>query len=207
MALKQPSCRQCRREGEKLFLKGARCQSQKCSMIRKNYAPGQSASSRRSKPTSYGIQLREKQKAKRIYGLREKQFYSYYTDAAKKKGVTGLVLLQLLETRLDNIVYRLGWATSRKLARQLVSHSHIQVNGQTVNIASYQVKIGDKISVKDKAKNSKYFKEHVNLHDYKAPVWLKTGSSGMSGEVVALPTKDDIDANINEQLIIEFYSR
>ncbi|MFA4930615.1 MAG: 30S ribosomal protein S4 [Patescibacteria group bacterium] len=207
MSLKQPSCKQCRREGEKLFLKGTRCHSQKCAIIRKNYIPGQGGASRRSKLTSYGIQLREKQKAKRIYGIREKQFYGYYSDAAKKKGVTGLVLLQFLETRLDNIVYRLGWAPSRKLARQLVSHSQVQVNGQTINIASYPLKIGDKITVKSKARDNKYFQNEVNLHDYKAPVWLKANPTEMSGEIVALPSKDDIEANINEQLIIEFYSR
>lgn len=206
MSSKIPSCRQCRREGEKLFLKGARCQSQKCGVIRKNYAPGMHGSGR-GKVSSYGQQLREKQKTKRIYGLRENQFFKYYTLASKNKGVTGTVLLQFLETRLDNVVYRLGWAHSRKNARQIVSHDHIQVNGRNVNIASYQLKIGDKITVKESSRDSKYFKEEINLHDYKAPVWLKSNPGNYSGEVVALPTKDDIDSNINEQLIIEFYSR
>ncbi|MBU0647877.1 30S ribosomal protein S4 [Patescibacteria group bacterium] len=207
MALHQSSCRQCRREGEKLFLKGARCESPKCAMIKKNYPPGSLGSNRRAKPTSYGIQLREKQKAKRIYGLREKQFYKYYTIAAKKKGVTGLVLLQLLETRLDNIIFRLGWAYSRKMARQLVSHGHVQVNSHTVNIPSCQIKIGDKITVKDKAKANKYFNQELNLSDFKPPVWIKSETKNLSAEIVAIPAKDDIDSNINEQLIIEFYSR
>jgi small subunit ribosomal protein S4 len=206
MPSKEPACRKCRREGEKLFLKGERCYSQKCAIVQKNYAPGLHGS-KRSKPSNYGVQMREKQKTKRMYGLQEKQFYKYYTTAAKKKGVTGTVLLQLLETRLDNVVYRLGWAASRRLARQLVSHGHIRVNGQKVNIPSYQCKIGDVISVKDGAKNNKYFTEHVNLNDYKAPIWIKAESSKFSGEIVSLPKKDDIDAQINEQLIIEFYSR
>ncbi len=207
MAYKYPSCRLCRREGEKLFLKGARCQSQKCAIVRKNYAPGLHGSASKGKPSSYAIQLREKQKTKRIYGLRENQFYKYYSLASKKKGVTGLVLLQLLETRLDNIIFRLGWAPSRHTARQIVSHNHIQINGRTVNIPSFQVKIGDKISVKESSKAKKYFKETLDLGDFKAPVWLKANSSALTGEVVALPKKDDIDSHINEQLIIEFYSR
>lgn len=206
MPLKQPSCRQCRREGEKLFLKGARCQSQKCAIIRKNYAPGLHGA-KRKKFSNYNIQLREKQKTKRIYGMREKQFFKYYTIAAKKKGVTGTVLLQLLETRLDNVVYRLGWAPSRKAAKLLVTHGHIRVNGNRADVPSYQLKIGDKITVKESSRNNKYFKEDLNLNDYKAPTWLKSDANNLTGEVVALPAKDDIDAQINEQLIIEFYSR
>lgn len=205
MAYKQPSCRQCRREGEKLFLKGDRCNSQKCALVRKGYAPGLHGS-KRSKPSNYGIQLREKQKTKRIYGLRESQFYKYYTIAAKKKGVTGLVLLQLLETRLDNVVYRLGWAASRTLARQIVSHGHITVNGKKVNIPSYQCKIGDVVAVGTGAKQKTYFKEYLS-GDYNSPNWIKNNPSSLSGEIVALPTKDDLDSQINEQLIIEFYSR
>ncbi len=208
MAYKYPNCRLCRREGEKLFLKGARCQSQKCALVRKGYAPGDhGAASKKGKPSSYAIQLREKQKTKRIYGLREGQFFKYYSLASKKKGVTGLVLLQLLETRLDNIIFRLGWAPSRHTARQVVSHDHIQVNGHTVNIPSYQVKIGDKITVKESSKTKKYFKETLDLGDFKPPIWLKTNSSALTGEIITLPSKDDIDSNINEQLIIEFYSR
>jgi len=206
MPLKQPSCRQCRREGEKLFLKGARCQSQKCAIVRKNYAPGLHGA-KRKKFSNYNIQLREKQKTKRIYGIREKQFYKYYTVAAKKKGVTGLVMLQLLETRLDNVVYRLGWAPSRNAAKLLVAHGHVRVNDRRADIPSYQLKVGDKVSVKESSRDNKYFKEDLNLHDYQAPVWLKSNSSQLSGEVVALPGKEDIDAQINEQLIIEFYSR
>lgn len=159
------------------------------------------------KLSSYGIQLREKQKTKRIYGLRENQFYKYYQLASKKQGVTGLVLLQFLETRLDNIVFRLGWASSRKNARELVSHGHIRVNNRVVNIPSYQCRVGDKIAVRDQSKTKKYFQEEVNLADFKAPVWLKSSGSNFAGEVVALPVKDDIDSNVNEQLIIEFYSR
>jgi len=206
MALKQASCRQCRREGEKLFLKGERCHSQKCALVKKSYPPGLHGN-RRTKLSNYAIQLREKQKTKRIYGMRESQFFKYYTIAAKKKGVTGIVLLQLLETRLDNVVYRLGWAASRKLARQIVSHGHITVNGKKVDIPSYQCEIGEIIAVKENAKEKTYFKEILSLHDYKTPVWLKSNASAMSGEVVAMPTKDDLDLDINEQLIIEFYSR
>ena len=206
MSLKQPNCRLCRREGEKLFLKGARCHSQKCAMIKKNYPPGQIGASHRGKPSAYGIQLREKQKAKRIYGLRENQFYKYYTIAAKKKGVTGQVLLELLETRLDNVVYRLGWAHSRKMAREIVSHGHIRVNDQKVTIPSYQLQVGDKISVKNIEKH-KYFSEEASLADYKTPVWIKADNTKFNGEIVALPSKEDIDSNINELLIIEFYSR
>jgi small subunit ribosomal protein S4 len=206
MTLASPSCRKCRREGEKLFLKGARCQSQKCALVRKNYAPGPQGT-RHSKPSNFSIQMREKQKTKRLYGLRENQFYRYYQTAAKKTGVTGLVLLQLLETRLDNVVYRLGWAPSRALARQIVNHGHIEVNGKKVNIPSYQTKLGDKISVRPTAKKKKYFSEQLNLSDYKAPVWLKTDPANLSGEIAVLPTKNDLDSQINEQLIIEFYSR
>lgn len=206
MAYKIPSCRLCRREGEKLFLKGARCQSQKCGIVRKNYAPGMHGTAR-SKPSSYGIQLREKQKSKRIYGLRENQFFKYYQLASKKQGVTGLLLLQFLETRLDNVVFRLGWASSRKNARELVNHGHFKVDGRVVNIPSFQCKVGSKIEVREQSKTKKYFQEEVNLADYKAPIWLKTSGGNFSGEIVALPNKEDIDSNINEQLIIEFYSR
>lgn len=206
MPLKQPSCRQCRREGEKLFLKGARCQSQKCAIVRKNYPPGLHGN-RRSKFSNYNIQFREKQKTKRIYGIREKQFYKYYTIAAKKKGVTGTVMLQLLETRLDNVVYRLGWAPSRNAAKLLVAHGHIRVNDKRADIPSYQLNIGDRLAVKESSRQNKYFKEDLNLTDYQTPVWLKSNPNNLSGEVVALPAKEEIDAQINEQLIIEFYSR
>ncbi len=202
-----PSCRLCRREGMKLYLKGDRCYSDKCAVDRRGYAPGQHGQGRR-KLSEYGIQLREKQKAKRIYGVLERQFRKYYKMAEKMKGVTGENLLQLLERRLDNVVYRLGLASSRAEARQLVRHGHFQVNGRKVNIPSYLVDVGDVITVKEKSRNSKRIKELVErAQDRTVPDWLQIDYEKLEGKVIELPTKEHIDIPIEEHLIVEFYSR
>jgi len=202
-----PSCRLCRREGMKLYLKGDRCYSDKCAVDRRGYAPGQHGQGRR-KLSEYGIQLREKQKAKRIYGVLERQFRKYYEMAEKMKGVTGENLLQLLERRLDNVVYRLGLASSRAEARQLVRHGHFQVNGRKVNIPSYMVDVGDVITVKEKSRSSKRIKELVErAQDRTVPDWLQMDYERLEGKVIELPTKEHIDIPIEEHLIVEFYSR
>ncbi len=205
----EPSCRQCRREGTKLFLKGEKCQGAKCILVKRNYIPGQHGLSRRSKMSDYSMQLREKQKVKRIYGILERQFRNYFEKADRKEGVTGEYLLQLLETRLDNVVYRLGFASSRKQARQLVSHDHFQVDGKKVNIPSYQVKPGQKISViAESAKNEKLikaFEEQAKKTD--VPDWLKYDPGKLTGELIALPVRLELDPEINEQLIVELYSK
>ena len=202
-----PSCRLCRREGMKLYLKGDRCYSDKCAVDRRGYAPGQHGQGRR-KLSEYGIQLREKQKAKRIYGVLERQFRKYYKMAEKMKGVTGENLLQLLERRLDNVVYRLGLASSRAEARQLVRHGHFKVNGRKVNIPSYLVDVGDVITVKEKSRNSKRIKELVErAQDRTVPDWLQINYESLEGKVIELPTKEHIDIPIEEHLIVEFYSR
>ncbi len=194
----------CRREGVKLFLKGEKCYTTKCPMTRRPYAPGQHGPNRRARLSDFGKQLREKQKAKRMYGLTEKQFVKYVTVAGNKEGNTEDVLRGLLETRLDNVVYRLGWATSRFESRQRVSHAHIRVNGIKVNIPSYKVKVGDVITIK----NPKAFAnvaEKVKKHD--TPSWLTMDPSKMEGKVTNLPTKEDLDTNFDTKRIIEFYSR
>ncbi len=202
-----PSCRLCRREGMKLYLKGDRCYSDKCAIDRRGYAPGQHGQGRR-KLSEYGIQLREKQKAKRIYGVLERQFRKYYEMAERMKGVTGENLLQLLERRLDNVVYRLGLASSRAEARQLVRHGHFKVNGRKVNIPSYLVDVGDVITVKEKSRNSKRIKELVErAQDRTVPDWLQINYESLEGKVIELPTKEHIDIPIEEHLIVEFYSR
>lgn len=201
------SCRLCRREGEKLFLKGERCYTNKCSVGRRAYAPGQHGQQRK-KLSEYGIQLREKQKARRFYGILESQFRKYFDMAVSKKGVTGENLLQILETRLDNVVYRLGLATSRPEARQLVRHSHFTVNGQKVNIPSYLLSVGDVIAVKDKSKSSAKMKSIIDIVGGKAiPKWLELDSENLTGKVVALPSREDIDLPIQEHLIVELYSK
>jgi len=201
------SCRLCRREGEKLFLKGERCYTDKCSVARRAYAPGQHGHQKK-KITEYGLQLREKQKARRIYGVLERQFRKYFDMAEKRKGITGENLLQILETRLDNIVYRLGLATSRQEARQLVRHSHFTVNGKKVNIPSYLVKVGDVIAVTEKFKNSPKLKSVLEVAGGKVvPKWLEFDEENLIGKVVALPTREDIDLNIKEHLIVELYSK
>lgn len=201
-------CRQCRREGEKLYLKGDRCYSDKCALERRPYAPGVHGQGRRQKLSEYGIQLREKQKTKRIYGVQERQFRNYFEKAERQRGITGENLLILLERRLDNVVYRLGFASSRKEARQLVNHGHFTVNGKKVNIPSMLVKVGDVIQVREKSKASPKFQELKEQAAYKAvPEWLSVDVENMSGTVLAYPTRDQIDTPVKEQLIVELYSR
>jgi len=201
------SCKLCRREGQKLFLKGERCYTNKCAIGRRPYAPGQHGAQRK-KLSEYGIQLREKQKAKRFYGLLESQFRKYFEIANRKKGVTGENLLRLLETRLDNVVYRMGFGTTRAEARQLVTHGHFKVNGKSVNIPSYIVKVGDTVEVSEKGKKSVRFKEILDVTGAKVvPKWLEVDQENLKGKVVALPERDDIDLNIQEHLIVELYSK
>ena len=198
-------CRLCRREGCKLFLKGDRCISPKCAMEKSPVVPGQHGLGRK-KVTDYGQQLREKQKVKRAYGLLEKQFRGYYEKATRMKGVVGENMLSLLERRLDNVVYRLGIGDSRSESRQIVNHGHICVNGKTVNIPSYIVKVGDEIAIKESSRNLPKF---AQLKDMKivVPKWLEFNTNTMVGKIIALPKRDDIDLNIQEHMIIELYSR
>ena len=202
------SCRVCRREGEKLFLKGSRCYTDKCAITRRAYGPGQHGQ-KRKKQSEYGMQLREKQKAKAFYGVLESQFRKYFEEAARSKEITGLRLLQILESRLDNVVYRLGLATSRAQARQIVRHGHITVNGGKVNIPSYLTKVGDVITVKEASKNSEQFKAIVEATENGRPVptWLESDLGNRNGKVVALPSRDEIDLSVQEHLIVELYSK
>ncbi|MBQ9786531.1 MAG: 30S ribosomal protein S4 [Clostridia bacterium] len=200
-------CKRCRREGCKLFLKGDRCVTGKCAIDRRPTAPGQHGEGdKRRKPTGYQLQLREKQKVKRAYGLLEKQFKKYYFEGKRQKGATGEVMLSLLERRLDNTVYRLGFGVSRTQCRQIVNHGHIAVNGKKVNIPSYQVKVGDVISIRENSQNVEMFKE-LKKNKTVTPKWLELDASNLSGKVVAIPERSDIDLNIAEHLIIELYSR
>jgi len=202
-----PVCRLCRREGMKLFLKGDRCFKDKCALERRNYAPGQHGQAR-AKITDYGQQLREKQKLRRIYGVLERQFRGYFRRAERMRGITGENLLQLLERRLDNTVYRLGLAASRSEARQMVRHGHIQVNGRRVNIPSYLVRVGDVVSVREKSRNMPKVVESVaSLGRREIPAWLQFDRERLSGKVVQLPTKEDAGLPIQEQLIVELYSK
>lgn len=202
-----PKCRKCRREGIKLYLKGDRCYTSKCAIDRRNYAPGQHGM-RRKKISEYGLQLREKQKAKRFYGVLERQFSRYYDRASRQPGVTGENLLRLLERRLDNVVYRLGLATSRAEARQLVRHGHFTVNGRKTNIPSYLVKVGDEIAVKERSKESPRFKELMERAAEKTPpAWLEYDPEEVKGRVLAFPTREQIDAPVQEHLIVELYSK
>jgi len=201
-------CRLCRREGEKLFLKGTKCSTDKCPAAKRAYAPGQHGESRRRKLSNYGLQLREKQKVKRIYGVLEKQFRRYFYIASKKKGVTGKVLLQLLERRLDNVVFRMGLAISRSQARQIVRHNQISVNSVRVNIPSYLVDINDVIQVKTKDKAKNKIKENMELSkDRTVSSWLEFNAAELSAKVLRLPEKEDIQQQIQEQLIVELYSK
>jgi small subunit ribosomal protein S4 len=206
-----PVCKLCRREGEKLFLKGARCLSPKCAIERRGYAPGQHGKTsqfKRGRSTDYLNQLREKQKARRIYGVLEAQFRRYYELAQRGKGVTGALLLSLLESRLDNVVFRLGLATSRAQARQLVAHGHIDVNGRRTKSASYLCKAGDAITVHPASQTSPYFKSvQKEVAEYVPPKWLSLDPSQMSGKVHSRPNREEIDLSLNEQLIVEYYSR
>ena len=199
------NCRLCRREGQKLFLKGERCYSGKCAIEKRNYAPGQHGQSRK-KVSDYGLQLREKQKAKRFYGLQEKQFRNLFDKAARKQGKTGENLLILLETRLDNAVYRLGFASSRKEARQLVVHGHFTVNGKKATAPSMQLKAGDVIKVKEKSTSSPKFKE-IKEMSITVPSWMAVDVEKLEGKVVAMPTREDIDTPVAEHLIVELYSK
>lgn len=199
------SCRLCRREGQKLFLKGDRCYSTKCAIEKRNFPPGQHGQGRK-KVSDYGLQLREKQKTKRFYGLQETQFRNLFDKAARKKGITGENLLIMLETRLDNVVFRLGFASSRKEARQLVTHGHFRVNGKKVDIPSYEVKAGDVIKVKEKSASSPKFKEIKDM-TISVPSWLTVDVEKLEGKVVTLPTREDIDTPVAEHLIVELYSK
>lgn len=200
-------CRLCRREGGKLFLKGDKCYKTSCPFERRPVAPGQHGADRK-KVSEYGLQLREKQKAKRIYGVLESQFRDYYEKADKMKGITGENMLSLLERRLDNVVYRMGIAVSRSQARQLVTHAHFNVNGRPVDIASYQVKVGDVISVKEGKKSSPYFETLKGAaKSGKMPKWVDFDSEKLEGKILALPTREDIDSQITEQMIVELYSK
>ena len=202
-------CRQCRREGQKLFLKGDRCYTDKCAIERRPYAPGMHNQGRTKKLSEYGMQLREKQKAKHYYGVLESQFRKYYEMAANKKGVTGDNLLSILETRLDNVVYRLGFAMTRREARQLTTHGHFTVNGQRVDIPSYLVKSGDVIEVREKSRSSVKFKRLTgeDAPVVNVPKWLDRNKNTLQGTVVAMPTRDDIDFPVEEHLIVELYSK
>lgn len=201
-------CRLCRREGSKLFLKGARCLTEKCAFSRRDYAPGQHGQSRRTKLSNYGLQLREKQKVKRIYGILEKQFRLYFQSASKKVGVTGETLLQLLERRLDNAVFRSGFATNRTQARQFVSHGIIIVNDRRVTIPSFLVDINSKISIKPSEKLAKLIRDNIDSNKERStPSWLKTDDQNLKFEVLRLPIRSDVQMPIQEQLIVELYSK
>jgi len=207
---KDAVCKLCRREGEKLFLKGERCMSPKCGFERRPYAPGlhgRSAQYRR-KQSDYAKQLRAKQKARRVYGIMERQFRRYFRDAEQRRGLTGANLLIMLESRLDNVVYRMGLAASRPQARQLVRHGHFEVNGRKVNIPSYLVQQGDIVAVRPNSQRNTFFKDLAqDLPHRSIPEWLSRDDEGLTGRVMALPERKDIDVSIDEQLIVEYYSR
>ena len=204
---KDEQCRICRREGQKLFLKGSRCYSDKCSVSRRNYAPGQHGQ-KKAKLSEYGTQLREKQKTKSYYGVGERQFRKYFEIASNKKGVTGENLLQLLESRLDNVVYRLGFGASRAEARQLVNHAQFDVNGKKVDIASYLVKPGDIISVREIKKDNSCIKGNIEANvNRPVPAWLEKDNEKMTGKVLRLASREDIDIALEEHLIVELYSK
>lgn len=200
-----PDCRECRREGCKLYLKGERCTSKKCAMEKRPTLPGQHGAARK-KVTEYGTQLREKQKVKKYYGILEKQFRRYYEKAERMKGVTGENMLSLIERRLDNVCYRMGIGASRSECRQIVNHAQITVNGKTVNIPSYQVKVGDIIAVKENKKDLEMFKSLKGMKMV-MPKWVEFNTEKLEGKILALPQRDDIDLDIKEQLIIELYSK
>ena len=200
-------CRQCRREGKKLFLKGERCYSDKCSIGLRSYAPGQHGQGRK-KSSEYGLQLRAKQTARRFYGVQESQFRHYFEVAERKQGITGDNLLRILESRLDNVVYRVGFASSRKEARQLVGHGHFEVNGKRVDIASYLLKAGDVVTLCEKSRGSDKFKAIIEANSSKpVPEWITINREQYSAQIVNLPTREQIEAPVEEQLIVEFYSR
>ncbi len=200
-------CRLCRREGQKLFLKGERCYSEKCSVGLRAYAPGQHGQGRK-KSSEYGLQLRAKQTARRFYGVQENQFHHYFEIAERKQGITGDNLLKILESRLDNVVYRVGFASSRAEARQLVGHGHFEVNGSRVDIASYLLKAGDVVTICEKSRGSEKFKAIIEANGARpVPQWIDVNREQLSAKVIALPNRDQIDAPVEEQLIVEFYSK
>lgn len=200
-------CKKCRREGKKLFLKGDRCYTSKCAFERRSYAPGQHGQSR-SKNSEYGLQLRAKQQARRYYGIQEGQFHTYFLKAEKQDGITGENLLKICESRLDNVVYTLGWASSRNEARQLVTHNHFRVNGKKCNIPSCLLKVGDVVSIKQSSLESPKFKEVLEANDARpVPTWLDLNKEAHEGKVLAMPERDQIATPVEEHLIVEFYSK
>lgn len=202
-----PSCKLCRREGKKLFLKGDRCLTDKCALSRRSTVPGQHGAGRKS-VKEYGQHLREKQTARRYYGVQEKQFKKYYNVADKQEGIAGENLLSLLERRFDNVVYRMGMASSRKEARQLVRHAHFTLNGKKADIPSIILKVGDVVALKDKSRSSEKMKALMeNMASVNAPKWLEVNADAASAKVIAVPAREDVDFDFNEQLIIEFYSK
>jgi small subunit ribosomal protein S4 len=201
-------CRLCRREGMKLFLKATRCNTDKCAMERRGYAPGEHGKSRRVKETNYGVQLREKQKARRIYGVLERQFRGYFTKAAASKGVTGETLLQMLESRIDNVTFRLGFAPNRASARQFVRHGHVLVNGRKVDIPSYLLKVGDVLAVREKSRQLGVVQNSLEARKGQTtPEWLELNVEAVSGRVLNVPLRGSIPVPVNEQLIVELYSK
>jgi small subunit ribosomal protein S4 len=203
-----PVCRLCRREGMKLFLKGERCYTDKCAIEKRNLPPGQHGKLRKAKLVGYGLQLREKQKVKRIYGVLENQFRRYFESAARHRGVTGVMLLQALETRLDNVVYRLGFATSRPQARQLVRHGHFLINGKKVDIPSYAVKMGDEVRVRESSAKSAVVAHAIDeVKGRGVPEWLQVDAASTLGRVLSIPTREQINLPVQEQLIVELYSK
>lgn len=203
-----PVCRLCRREGMKLFLKGDRCFKEKCAIERRGYPPGQHGQRRSRRMQGYGIQLREKQKVKRIYGVLESQFRTYFKEADRRKGITGENLLVMLERRLDNVVFSLGFASSRAQARQLVRHGHIEVDGRKTTIPSYQVRQDQVVSVREKSRKNDFIRQSLDtVRGRGVPAWLELDADNYTGRVVALPTREDIKLPIEEQLIVELYSK
>lgn len=201
-------CRMCRRDGVKLFLKGGRCFTEKCAIEKRNFPPGQHGQARKAKIVGYGLQLREKQKAKRIYFTLESQFRAYYEKASRAQGVTGELLLQQLERRLDNVAFRLGFASSRRQARQIVRHGHVEVNGRKVNIPSFQVSVGDEIKIREGSKKLTVLETSTEFASHQvAPRWLQVDHANLSGKVLALPKREDVNLPVNEQLIVELYSK
>lgn len=202
-------CKLCRRAGEKLFLKGDRCASQKCAMVRRPYAPGVHGHTPSRNQSEFGRQLSMKQKIKRIYGVLERQFRRHYDEAQKQKGVTGDMLLSRLERRMDNVVYRLGFAPSRTLGRQLVSHKMFTVNGKRVNIPSFEVQVGDVIRLKDTKREKEYVKNQLETIQAKkdVPAWLELDAKNLEGRIVGLPAREDVGVNVNPQMVVEYYSR
>jgi small subunit ribosomal protein S4 len=201
-------CRLCRREGTKLFLKGTKCTSERCPIEKRNFAPGQHGKDRKAKIVGYGLQLHEKQKAKRMYFTLEGQFREYYEKASRAQGVTGELLIQQLERRLDNVAFRLGFASSRRQARQIVRHGHVTVNGRKVNIPSFQVNVGDEIALREAAKKFVVVEQAIQLaQSNPVPAWLEVNFETLTGRILSLPARKDVNLPVNEQLIVELYSK